>query len=331
VQSIATQSLRRTKTPAAFVSSFAGRIRALARAHSLLSQATWQEAELATIIQDQLLIENGTDPRVSCMGPSVSLRPQTALHVALMIHELGTNARKYGALASAQGRLSISWSLHANGIRTLRLKWSEDNGARSRPAIKEAGFGTALIQSIAGDGNAHMTSGLRGVEWDITLALPQTASGRTNPGPWVGLGQNNATSVTAIPTALSGKRVLIVEDEPLIALELAAMLEGARAHIVGPARSMRQARELIHEQTLDAALLDINLAEERTDELAAALLRRKVPFAFISGYGRETLPPTFQTAVLVAKPFRPEEVIATLGELLGRASPTVPLLKSQRR
>jgi PAS domain S-box-containing protein len=332
VQSIATQSLRRTKTPAAFVSSFAGRIQALARAHSLLTQATWQDAELAAIIQDQLLIENGTDPRVSCMGPSVSLRPQAALHVALMIHELGTNARKYGALAYAQGRLAISWSLHANGIRTLRLKWSEDNGAGCKhPAIKEPGFGTALIQSIAGHGNAHMTSALRGVEWDITLALPQTASGRTNPSPQVGLGQNNAGSPTTIPTALSGKRVLIVEDEPLIALELMAMLEAARAHVVGPARSMRQARELIHEQTLDAALLDINLAEERTDELAAALLRRKVPLAFVSGYGRETLPPAFQTAALIAKPFRPEEVIAKLSELVGSASPTIAILQSQRR
>jgi PAS domain S-box-containing protein len=332
VQSIATQSLRRTKSPAAFVSSFAGRIQALARAHSLLTQATWQEAELATIIQDQLLIEIGTDPRVSCMGPFVSLRPQTALHVALMIHELGTNARKYGALASAEGRLTINWSLHTNGIRALRLKWSEDNGARSKPpAIKEPGFGTALIQSIAGDGNAHMTSALRGVEWDITLALPQTASGRTDPRPRSNLGHNNATSATAIPTALSGKRVLIVEDEPLIALELAAMLEGARAHVVGPVRSMQQARELIHEQTLDAALLDINLTEERTDELAATLLRRKVPFAFLTGYGRETLPPTLQTAVLIAKPFRPEEVIATLGELVGSASSTVTILHPHRR
>jgi DNA-binding response OmpR family regulator len=130
---------------------------------------------------------------------------------------------------------------------------------------------------------------------------------------------------------LSGKRVLIVEDEPLIALELMTMLEGVRAEVVGPARSTRQARELIHEETLHAALLDINLAEERTDQLAAALLRRKVPFAFISGYKRETLPPNFQAATLIAKPFRPEEVIATLGKLLGSASPTPTILHPHRR
>src|SRR5262249_38363645 len=149
-------------------------IQALARAHTLLTDAAWHQADLAALLHDQLLMDDVQDSRIVTSGPIVSLPPQLALHVALMVHELGTNARKHGALSLQSGKLSVSWSLEYNGACQLRLHWVEDSGAKPKiPAAEPTGFGMTLIQSIAGQGNAKIKSGARGVEWDISIRLPQ--------------------------------------------------------------------------------------------------------------------------------------------------------------
>jgi DNA-binding response OmpR family regulator len=138
-------------------------------------------------------------------------------------------------------------------------------------------------------------------------------------------GAENAASLTRMPppqpqpsvlAALSGNQLLVVEDEAMIALELAAILEAAGLKVVGPARSIKHAHKLIAAEHVDAALLDVNVAGQRIDDLAVALSRDKIPFAFLTGYGRENLPVAFADASLVAKPFKADQVIATVRELL---------------
>ena len=107
------------------------------------------------------------------------------------------------------------------------------------------------------------------------------------------------------------KRLLIVEDEFLIALELEAILAGAGFEIVGPAETRAVALQLIRDHTLDAAFLDYNLNGESSDDIAEALLSKCVPFAFVTGYERETVPPAFMNAPVVGKPL----VAATLLEI----------------
>jgi PAS domain S-box-containing protein len=114
VQSIANQTVRLAKSPSDFVSSFDGRLQALARAHTLLTHTTWQGADLLALVRDQLLLEGSDDTRVEYGGPSVMLDPQASLHVALVLHELATNARKYGALSAPDGRVSVAWVIRAN-------------------------------------------------------------------------------------------------------------------------------------------------------------------------------------------------------------------------
>src|SRR5262249_27412037 len=152
------------------------------------------------------------------------------------------------------------------------LHWVEDSGAKPKiPAAEPTGFGMTLIQSIAGQGNAKIKSGARGVEWDISIRLPQEPA---QNGRRVASGSKRATTeARPIPSLvqLLGKRVLIVEDEPLIALELASIFESAEATVIGPACSIKNARELLRMHHPDAALLDVNVAGERVDELAATL------------------------------------------------------------
>src|SRR5262249_54636378 len=119
VQAIASQTLRRAPTTAEFAPTFNGRIQALARAHSLLTSNTFQGAEISQIVREQLLLGGADDNRVSFAGPTLFLEAQAALHLALVLHELGTNARKHGALSNATGSVSVRWEMLADGGRKL--------------------------------------------------------------------------------------------------------------------------------------------------------------------------------------------------------------------
>jgi DNA-binding response OmpR family regulator len=130
-------------------------------------------------------------------------------------------------------------------------------------------------------------------------------------------------SEAAQPKPLRGKRLLIIEDEPLVAREMAAGLAAAGAAIVGPAGNAAAALQLIAGEPVDAALLDANLGGEQVDSIAAALTRREVPFAFVSGYGRESLPPSFATAELMTKPFDPSRLLAVAARLVERPAGAV--------
>lgn len=146
VQAIASQTLRRAKSPEDFVPSFSERIQALSRAHTLLTRTAWQGTELNALVHEQLML--GSADRIRCDGPSVSLEPQTALQLALVLHELGTNARKYGSLSAPQGSVTVDWSIEqcSRGRgRILEIVWMERGGPPVAPP-STTGFGTLLIE-----------------------------------------------------------------------------------------------------------------------------------------------------------------------------------------
>ena len=109
------------------------------------------------------------------------------------------------------------------------------------------------------------------------------------------------------------KRVLVVEDDALIALDIARELTDAGLEVVGPATSVAKALSLIGERGCDVAVLDVNLGHNETSEPVARELRiRSTPFVVLSGYAREQHPPGLHGAPVLSKPARPGELIATL-------------------
>ncbi|MGH7012185.1 MAG: response regulator, partial [Caulobacteraceae bacterium] len=126
-------------------------------------------------------------------------------------------------------------------------------------------------------------------------------------------------------------RILVIEDEPLVAIEIEQELKARDFVVVGPASHIESARRLIAEGRFDAALLDANLGGERVDDLAAALTRSGRPFAFLSGYGREALPAAFREAELLSKPFDPERLLATVHGLLSRTGAPSNVTRLQPR
>ena len=318
VQALAGQTLRRAKSPTDFVESFSGRIAAMARAHTRLSNTSWKGAELAALLNDALLLGGEVDPRITFSGPSLTLVSQQALNLALVFHELATNARKYGALAAPDGNLAVTWSIDSDENRSLTLRWVETSCADVlKPAA--AGFGTTFIQQIvAPDGEARMSCGATGVTWDFEIRLPPVSDFDVDELV-LSRGMNKREAGAASVSTIRGKRVLVVEDESLIAMELTHVIQDAGGEVVASVATVAEGLRAIQETKPDSALLDANLGGQRSDELASALAARGIPFAFLTGYSREALPERFRDAKLIAKPFMAREVIEALAELSPRA------------
>jgi len=311
VQAIARQSLRQSDSLTAFETSFGGRLQALARAHSILSDATWASAPLDQLIDDQISSGTLDGDRLRRSGPPVELAPDTMLRLALTLHELGTNAAKYGALSVPQGMVHLDWSF---GNGALTLVWRETGGP-TVVAPARNGFGTTLIGAAGGGDAGDVSADWRseGVIWTIRLSDGVTAL-RTAALPADGA----PSALVMRPSTLKGARVLLVEDEPLVALDLRFELEDAGAVVLSVARTVAEAMEAAQGQQVDLALLDGNLKGEPVDEVAALFSQQGVPFCFVSGYGREHLPAGFDHAPLIEKPFRPDALRSILTDLLTR-------------
>ncbi|HRE45045.1 MAG TPA: PAS domain S-box protein [Terricaulis sp.] len=313
VQAIAQQTLRRAPDPQSFVSSFNGRIQALARAHGLLTGNSFQSAELGEIAREQLALEGWDRTRIHWSGPIVRLAAQPALHLSLVLHELGVNARKHGALSAEQGQVEIGWRVsEGRDGAQLRLIWEERGGPLTMAPTRR-GFGSTLIeQSLSAHGGVVTLSyPPEGLRCEINMPLPPLAQHAEES-----LKPTNAPRRTLTPAhVLAGRRVLVIEDEPLIAMTLTDDLADLGCGVLGPAHSITQALALIASEPFDAALLDGNLSGDRVDEIANALAQKGKPFVFVTGYGREALPAAFNHVRAVEKPFTREQIASALSSL----------------
>jgi len=168
IQSMTRQTVRSHRKPEDFIEIFEGRIQSLALSHSLLTDGDWRGAPITEIFRHQLggMLEEPMEERFSLSGPDVLLPADAATQFGLVLHELGVNAVRHGALSVPQGHISVEWTVDGN---ILGLTWRERGGPAiaSRPA--HTGFGTALIESSAS--NVRWRFGRDGLvcSFEITL------------------------------------------------------------------------------------------------------------------------------------------------------------------
>ncbi|MET0530110.1 MAG: HWE histidine kinase domain-containing protein [Microvirga sp.] len=176
VQSIASQTLRSTKDTMQFKEAFEGRLLALSKTHNLLTRKSWREADLREIVEQELApYRKSGDRRVAIEGSKVNLPSRYAINFGLVLHELVTNAAKYGALSMPSGHLDVSWSVVPSEDRPpqLRFHWTESGGPPVSPP-KRQGFGSRLIKrSIEGELEGYMVLkfAITGVSYDISVPL----------------------------------------------------------------------------------------------------------------------------------------------------------------
>jgi len=176
VQSIAIQTARSNTDPASFAETFQSRIMALSHTHNLLTQSHWEGADLRAILEHETEAYGPT--RISLNGPPVSLEPAVVLSLGMIFHELATNAAKYGALHTPDGRVLIDWGVADQRDRKLKLSWREIGGPKvAAPARK--GFGSRLIErNIRHDlaGEIDLVYAPEGLIAELTVPLDRTAA-----------------------------------------------------------------------------------------------------------------------------------------------------------
>jgi PAS domain S-box-containing protein len=176
VQSIASQTLRATSEPERFRTSFESRLLALSKTHDLLTRNAWRDADLHAILEQETApYRRDGEQRISVSGPTIRLPARVAINLGLVVHELVTNAAKYGALSSPAGRVDIEWILERrDGSLHLRLTWREAHGPRVA-APTHHGFGSRLIRrSIEGElaGQVDLAFLPGGLAAELSFPLP---------------------------------------------------------------------------------------------------------------------------------------------------------------
>jgi len=176
VQSIAIQTARSNTDPANFAETFQSRIMALSHTHNLLTQSHWEGADLRAILEHETEAYGPT--RISLNGPPVALEPAVVLSLGMIFHELATNAAKYGALHTPDGRILIDWGLADQRDRKLKLSWREIGGPKVTVPDRR-GFGSRLIErNIRHDlaGEIDLVYAPDGLIAELTVPLDRTAA-----------------------------------------------------------------------------------------------------------------------------------------------------------
>jgi len=311
IQAMVSLTSQGSQTKEEYVKRLHGRIAAMARTHGLLTQQKWKGASLQRLIEDELTPYGQRPESVVIQGEPANfiLRPRVALNLSLVLHELATNAAKYGALSVPAGLVAVSWKLgQKNGQPCLHLLWREENGpAVAKPS--RIGFGSTLVKSaLAGEPKASATLEFdpKGVICRIELPLTRRPVDGSSASP------DGATNDDAAREGLGRVRVLIAEDEPLAALELAAGLISAGVNVVGPAVSLDELMTLIADNVFDVAALDTSLKGAAVYPAADRLRERGVPVIFMTGGEESALPERYDHVPVMPKPVEPGSLVAEI-------------------
>lgn len=300
--------LTRAKSQQAYMRAVEGRIHALSQAHTLLSESRWEGADVGRLVGEELApYRSGESGRVQIDGAPVFLAPEKAQNLALALHELATNSAKYGALSAAQGMLTVTW--RADGGRLI-LHWQESDGPPVQVPVAQ-GFGTKIMHASI----SHQIGG--DVSWDwratglhCTLQIPIAGTGNGAAAP-----AHKDSNLVQLPSGTL-KRVLLAEDEAMIGMMMRDILLEYGLFVVGPCCTVGEATAAAAGE-FDCAILDLNLGGDSIYPLAAALAERKVPFVFVTGYGRESIDERFAHVPILQKPIMREGLEEYLREVLG--------------
>ena len=182
IQAMARQTARHVGSIDAFLNQFSARLQALATSHDLLVQESWYGVSLFELVRSQLgHYLDRVGAQISLEGPTVVLKPEAAQSLGLALHELATNAAKYGALSVPAGHVTIKWRrLPATEGHGVEIWWSEERGPKVR-APKQRGFGSMVIEHNlvrALDAEVNMTFSPEGLRCRIVIPLMQLSVGR---------------------------------------------------------------------------------------------------------------------------------------------------------
>ena len=292
---------RQAKASSASLESYAlaleQRISALAAAHDLAVSDSMRGVSLRGILDTELgpyLRPEST--QVVLSGPTVGLRADVAPMIALVFHEVITNAAKYGSLSTNDGLVQARWSVDDDG---LEFAWRELGG----PAVQKPerhGFGRSLIEKAIPyefDGTVNTEYDPSGFRFSFTLPADILVDLDDDTAPKL------AGKVGEIKRIASGKNGLLVEDNVVLAMDMLESLSRLGASHIETAATVDAGLKQVNSSQFDFAVLDMNLRGAVVFDLALALHHKGVPFVFVTGYGSKMdVPVELRSVPILTKP-----------------------------
>ena len=314
IEALVMQTSASADSLSAFVEGLAARIQSMAKAHSLLSQSRWEGVAINILLVEELAPYVRGKAPFEIVGPNLVLTAKSALALSLVIHELATNAAKYGSLSSPDGLVAIRWALTETG--SLNLSWTETGGPPVSPPTRR-GFGSTLIEqalAMETDGQSTLQYLPGGVVCAISLP----------PACMASVPHSAAMAPISFPKhqeqpkrEIDDIRVLVIEDSFMIVSMLQLVFENFGWTMVGPAARIPKALELIQSENFDAVLLDINLDGEMCWPVAEVLQARGIPFVLSTGYEvSQIVPDSLKGIKFIKKPYDVTLLKNTIHEIL---------------
>jgi len=307
IQALVLRTSRSAESLTEFVQGLDGRIRSMAKSHSLLSQSRWEGVSIDRLLREELDAYSHGHMKLELSGVNVTLTPKSALSLSLAIHELATNAAKFGAFSRPLGRVIVRWMLTADG--GLDLSWREVGGPSVMPPT-HVGFGTTLIEralAMETGGRATLHYHSTGVVCNVFLPsssvlLQSTEESCEPPGEPIGMPDDPGAKRKPY-------RILVAEDAFLLVTLLQDLFDSLGWEMIGPATRLVDALQFARDEIFDAALLDVNLDGTMSWEVARVLEERGIPFVFGTGYSVSAiLPEHFAGIPVIAKPYQLSEL-----------------------
>ena len=307
------------------------RVHALSRAYTRIEKAHWQPTPLADLVLDETSAFSEAG-QVTVSGEPLNLEAQAYLSFAMVVHELATNARKYGALSVPQGRVAVHWQISDAGA--LELDWCESHG----PAVIEPsrrGFGMRVIrQALEHQLHGHVSldfaaTGLHARLWSprgFVPSSPRAPKGRP-PAPRARRGRPGADAQSASSPAATPVQptettsALVVEDDIVIAMLAETMLQQLGYGAVLTAGTADQALTLLRTRRVDVAVIDINLGDHSSEQVALRLAALGVPTLVTTGYSEsDSVPESLRALQRLCKPYTQGELAGALGRITAASS-----------
>ncbi len=296
-----------------FQSILGGRVQSLAIAQTHLTEKNWNFAPLTMILDNE---ERALVAKTNLMkrsGPEVKLSPKAFTTMTMVIHELLTNAVKYGAAKSENGQINLNWQIHQG---ELHLYWRE-SGVTIEQSPSQFGFGSVIInRSIP-----HDLGGVAKIEYQRSGVVAEFVIPAMHFETAEAEHKSDSTSSEAVSIIHKGQpdkeSVLIVEDNMIIGFELERMLQAMGYKNIELAATVQEAHESINKKIPGLAVLDINLGDESSETVADCLRNKSVPFIFATGYSsvKDGFKKKHANVPVVEKPFSSSVIQAAIQSL----------------
>ncbi|MFQ6550271.1 HWE histidine kinase domain-containing protein [Aestuariibius sp. 2305UL40-4] len=313
MNSMIRHAAKKTTTVEDFADTLMERLGALSRANRVLVAEEAQRSSLQDILDMEFEAFAGWRARIDITGDTlVWFSGEASEALAMIFHELLTNAVKHGALSVPTGQVNVRVGNGAG--QRVSITWTETGGPPIAPE-RNSGIGSSILQNaLREEGTVKVDYSAKGLICEIAVydsfqrEIPDTV----------------VPSSTALPEgqpvdpdgAFSERKIMVVEDDPIIGMDIADIFRTRGASVVGPFTTVATALQALREAP-DAALLDVNLGEETTDVIASQLSDLSIPFLILSGQmDSSDLGEAFQGVPIVGKPFGEQDLVRRVSALL---------------